>query len=646
MNLGVRFDTQKRASLYFQMVSNFFVNRFVQSGFGRGLALAGLAVVSLQLPAGAATVETVPRSQLQGTVVHREAPVDQVRVYAFETLNEAWKRTETDDSGRFLFDRLAPGLYKLIAYKAGFVPAVLMLTRGEVDDAQYVQIQLSALENESDGEDFWSARRKVPQDVLRDIQTYLAVDGSGAAGSVQDALLASRTQVQAFAGTDDRAPGNTVSGGSVAVDGVWGSARFELAGDYREFGNGERSGGGASHAITLAVDAKESEVEVTTLRHQLDDVASKVALERHSLGWTRDFGRAGRSSVSAEFTEQDGFFRTYGRGRLGRIAPQSSRQLQVRAEHAAALTGRHSIRAGVAYEQTEILPAQLTTLSSPQPYQRLDFFSEAGFRIKPRVLVEYGLVTTLRDGALSFVPRGGAVVQLNDRWSASTTAAQRVYDERQDYFGYRPVLAEHYDGCTSGQKSCYQVEFARVAENDNRFAIAATHREFDETLQLFFDEDLLDRFDTLYLVDGDALPEVEIAYTSRWSPTVVAQMRSSVGVGGGGMLTMRRRRPAENTVQYFVTSLDTQFETTDTGLYIAFQQLEQGVDPIRGDAWTALDVDKLQLRLTQDLRQFMEEASVAVRLSVELARGVDPNRNLRQADDVRQRLTGGVAVTF
>lgn len=586
-----------------------------------------------------AAIEPTPATAetwLAGRVINQQSPLDAVRIYAIETGNEQWTRTETDDRGRFLLQALAPGLYKLIAFKVGYVPAVLLLTHGEADEARFVEIELGELDAQPP-EDFWTARGDIPADVLRDLQ-LVEVDDERLDGSIQDEVRPLRTQVQAYAGSDDRVAGGAVSGGSVAVDGRLGAARVAMSGDFREFGSHRRQVG-SSQAVTVSVASRASDVEVTSVRHDLeaDKRSTLVAFERHAVGWSRDFGRAGRSQVRAQFTDQEGF---YDAGSLGAIAPDSSRALEIQAEHTAQLTDSHYLTAGVNYRETMAVPDSLTF--GLEPGQRIELYSDGGVQVQPRVLVQYGLVTTLQDGALSFVPRGGAVVRLTDRWTASTLAAQRVYTDDTDIFGFRPVLAENYEGCQSGQEACYRVEFARRISDDRRFSVAASHRAFDETLQLFFDDDLLNRLDTVYLVDGDKLPELTVSYTTRLAPGVLSKLESHFAAGGGGQI-VGVGRPAHNEVRYLVTSLDTRFERSDTGVYVAFQKLQQST---QGRHLSPLALDKVQLRLTQELTSLVELADLAVSVNYELARGTHPSEPDLAGDDVRQRLTGGVALSF
>ncbi len=116
------------------------------------------------------------------------------------------------------------------------------------------------------------------------------------------------------------------------------------------------------------------------------------------------------------------------------------------------------------------------------------------------------------------------------------------------------------------------------------------------------------------------------------------------------------RASFENKVRYLVTSLDTQFEGSSTGVFLAFHRLEQELTPMsrrarrmarRYDPEMALE--RLQLMLTQDLGIFGVVASdLSVHVNMELSRGYTPETatSLDDDDEIRKRLTGGISLKF
>jgi hypothetical protein len=121
-----------------------------------------------------------------------------------------------------------------------------------------------------------------------------------------------------------------------------------------------------------------------------------------------------------------------------------------------------------------------------------------------------------------------------------------------------------------------------------------------------------------------------------------------VGAGGGGLLQTGGRKSYENEVRYLVTSIDTLFEETATGIFLAFHRLEQELSPVKGNrASPALELERLQLGLRQDLSILQHLATnLALHLNMEFSRGASTDSSVLELDDLRKRVTGGVAVRF
>jgi hypothetical protein len=162
-------------------------------------------------------------------------------------------------------------------------------------------------------------------------------------------------------------------------------------------------------------------------------------------------------------------------------------------------------------------------------------------------------------------------------------------------------------------------------------------------MRVYFSDDFFDRLESLYLVPGDELPEVKFGVSRRLSPQILTSLQSSVAFGGGGTFVAADRKPYENQVHYVVTSLDTQFQHTATGVFVALHHLSQELEPLAGPDRSApqMEFDRLRLELTQDLNILFDLAAQwAVQLNMEVSRGPI------SSDELRRRLMGGIAVKF
>jgi hypothetical protein len=249
-------------------------------------------------------------------------------------------------------------------------------------------------------------------------------------------------------------------------------------------------------------------------------------------------------------------------------------------------------------------------------------------------------------------------VQLSDSWQAAAEASYKVHDEepssvRGDYFSPSALgPMQMNEACERNESQCYQVTLTHRKSDDEVLSIGATHREFDETQRLYFSNDLVDRYDSLYLVPGDRVPELELLISRRLSPTVLTRLQSNLAEGGGGVFFATDREAYENSVRYMVTSLDTHFDATSTGLFMAFHYLEQQLQALdaRGEPAQQLEVERLELMLTQDLGFLVDMATeMALQLNMQVSRGDWPflsEASQDEREELRKRLLGGIAFRF
>ena len=75
------------------------------------------------------------------------------------------------------FSRLPAGVYKGAAHNAGFLPAIVLVTRTTASAFQELQLELFPNEDGTSvtgATAFWQIRKRIPRDVLREIQIALA----------------------------------------------------------------------------------------------------------------------------------------------------------------------------------------------------------------------------------------------------------------------------------------------------------------------------------------------------------------------------------------------------------------------------------------------------------------------------------------
>jgi hypothetical protein len=642
------------------------------------LALLGGAETAQAAPSPSITpkqpeLKPVPVSGVVGRVRGETAPLGSAAVYAYQLADLSLRKALTDPQGNFAFQDLPAGLYKIIAHKAGFVPVVAMLTRTTAHTYQFLELQLApqaqGAKSGADDADFWAVRSRIPTDVLRDIDRGDRGDDSG---ELQLASLAEltgpervdlsrfHTEMQAMTGVDQIASAGDgqVSSGGVGIEGKLGQFQVDLRGRFWQFNPSALTAGsaptGGGQSSTLSLDlasGDDSRISLTSLNNRLvtqhGDAETPVAFEHYQVNWSQGIGRNSRSDFAAQYTEENNYHRQ-GAGAIEPLdIPVASRTWKVEGAYTTTFGEGNTLQTGLRYRERQfgLGVANSADHRADMPGQSdIDLFSRGGVRVRPSVLLEYGLYSTLADGSLAFTPKGGIVLQLNPAWQLEGSASRRAYQNAPLLPSFFPSLYQEGDLCDQGTEACYQVQLTRKSDDDDLFSLSALHRTIGETLRIYFSDDLVDRLESLYLVRGDQLPEVKMTVNRRLSPQIVTSLQSSVASGGGGTFLAADQKAYENQVHYMVTSLDTRFQRTSTGVFVALHHLSQQLAPLSPATHGSpqMETDRVQLMLTQDLNILFDLASQwAVQLNMEVSRGPLPDDS-----ELRHRVLGGIAVKF
>ena len=497
---------------------------------------------------------------------------------------------------------------------------------------------------------------------------------NGGVSRLESSLAGFRAELEAMAGIHqgfDRLQ-SQLSGGSLELDGRLGSTRVAFDGTYlRMAPSSDHTGATMGHsghqsAMTLdVIGERNSQVSVATRSSsmnpaKLSDSDTPFDFDELAVTFKTPVGGNGDSQITAhaQYTEESNF---YSSGWLAPSdIPDASRTFNTQVSYFTNFGAESTFQTDLRYRERErsylTRNAPFGILSDTEgrfAEESVELTGRGGTRIQPAVMVEYGLTSRLHDGSLSFIPHGGVVFQMSDLWQAAVEASYRVdADERPSLSDFVPALFHEAGSCDQAESSCYKVSFFRTSVDEkNRFSFGATQREYGETLRVFFSEDFFNHLESLFLVRGDRLPELQFALSHRLTPHILTTFESNLASGGGGLVYSPSDEPFENQLRYLVTTLGTQFQNTSTGVLLSFHHLQQQLLPTsaRQPSRPEMQVDRLQLRVTQDLSFLMDlAADWAVHLNMELSRGstVLGAESLGQDNELRQRFLGGLAVRF
>jgi hypothetical protein len=621
--------------------------------------LAGLA----PLPADRIGPD-VSAAGLVGSVhVKREnglgGPLQAAGVYAYRLADLSLRKVLTDQTGHFSFSSLPAGLYKIIAHKPGFVPAVVMLTRATASAYQQLELELSVEDHEAlDAEGaFWQIRERIPRDVLREITIAHAE-------ALQERLPPStlapdgmRAEMRALTGVGDYFGNEAAAlhGGIVGLEGRLGGVGLGVEGQFRQLEGRDDSSlartVGQASALSVSVEApREGMVRVSGHQGHLRTESEPIELERYLVSWSADVG-PGRSEVRAQYVAESNFYRDQ---RFASLAvPNSSETLELAGSYQTDAGPAGSLRTGISYRERRSGDLFDNWYgASPLADERIDLYGLGDVRVHKDVGIQYGLFTTVRADGVSAAPHVGVSLDLGERWQADASGRQRFAETPSQHFlDFLPVYYGVLSECSVVESACYRVRLTRRLGESGKVSLAGVHRTYSDAVRVYFSEDFFDQLETLFFVAGDQLPELQLVVERRLSPNVIARFASNVARGGDGVFDASTQRYG-NRVAYVVTSVETSFESTETDVQLAYRSVEQQMLPLTqmagssGHELMAVEMDRLRLLVTQNLRAILGLSSDwAVLLDLQLSRGAESFASLAD-DEIRRRIVGGIAVRF
>jgi hypothetical protein len=631
----------------------------------RGVSTLALAC-GVAMLAFAAADRAEATAGVAGRVVREDRPVSQAAVYAYHVVERSFRQVATDGAGEFLFETLPAGLYKIVAHKFGAPPAVVVLARRAAEDSQYVQVDLPPAGDDA-SRDFWSLRSEVPPDVLRELApTAISLASYAAAASTAPRFV---TEVAALASRHelDSAQVAEIAGAEVDLRGSLGVLDLRLEGEFRNLASRLRSDLGASGAhesdplsgrsavfrLGLSGDGP-GRLGISGRTHELLGAQAvgqdPLDFTQYRIDYEREFDAERSTDLSAEFLDEAGLLSA------SRLAPRSlplaSRTWSVQGAYSQPLGSNHRIRAGLRYREAEQYGS---TLLFPEARDRyLEAWSHGEIDVGATMVLQYGLFSTTSDGSVSLTPRGGLLLRLGPSWQASAQASHRIVATEEDPLArdFTPMLFAGSIGCESSDTTCYELQLLHGEEEQHGVALRGSWREFDRTVRLFLREDFELYPEGIFFVPGDTLPEAQAIVRRKLGANVAATWSSSYAAGGGGTYRAVNRRVYVNEVEYYTTSLAAQILPSSTGVYVAFQRVEQAIEPLpvrnrRSIPSAAARLDRLELAVSQDLSALFDLASRwAVRIAMEVVRGGTVLVPVADEDDLRRGLSTSVAVRF
>lgn len=580
--------------------------------------LAIAALLAATLPAGAGESGRVESFlDVGGDVLSGGLPVDDALVIAFGLSAQYDERASTNDLGQFSLAPLPLGVYRVIAVKRGFAPALAMVVPGKRAHRLSIRMKRETALTQSDRESAWEIRRALPRDILREVEAILDAPNPEPEPASRAEFAGNVMSIQGFDGV---ASERTADRTMLALRGGVGDWSLDL--------NGRRQSVGSENAAVAGIaEAADVEVELRAPRGGAYRIVSSsaswqqslrgspdTALENHSIAWV---GRETR--VSLRYFERKNVFD-------GESGPSDGLEIE---------GGRNiyrSDRAGVGLhvrvaEETSrlaetggasVLYAEVFTVGSFSPVQSL--------------AMDYGLLTRAgRHGGVEYVPQAAASIGSMKMARVTFSGSCKLASE-EGSVAVAPLVTQMGRIPAADAKYRYGVALSRDLGRAGSVTASGTISEADNTAYVFFDDRFEEFWDGLYMERGDEARSVALAASVALASMTFGFDAAAGEIAGQGEVAGAPR-------EYLVASVRASHDGAGTSIDIAYRQLGQ---PLPEEERIYREVERASIVLAQSLHMPVD---LRLMVGVALTRERDSSGQAAIERDAT-RLVGGLGFSF
>lgn len=553
-----------------------------------------IAVVLFAAAAPARSETPVPPVlEVLGTVTNAARPVANALVIALNLQDFAASQAWTASDGTFNLPTLRGGIYKIIAVKQGFIPAIQTLVPTGAKHKLALKLENEGKQRKSSAnQEIWELRGSLPPDVLRDLDNVL-----------RPAEIASyevprfRGEMLSLTGLVNQAADPAFAQTALGVHGRIGDNwQVGISGNMQRFED-------ATDGISFGTPLAESSVMSMELRSsptQSYRVASTksswryVDAERegggladvraHNFEW-----QSGPSKVEVRYFQQENLFN------------DASNVIEIAGESTILQTRRNDL--GVSLRVT-----QETVGSTSDALRVADLTANGSVSVVPSLILHYGMTSRLRVDGQDWAPRTGAEWKITENTSIVGSGLYKIIDHDATRFTL-PSLVFWTEDTRVLPRYLYTFGVVHDVDGKSRLSAIATVSETDEPLRMVFGDGYDQFWDGLYIDAGDIRKDVRVAYRKEFGNRLAIDVATSAGTAENHDLT----DPNVGTKTYVTGDLQSTFSPTRTTLAVSYREIQQPRDDQEEDYRT----ERINVRMAQSLYLPVD---LKLLIGVELAR--------------------------
>lgn len=596
----------------------------------RAFAVA-LTVVVVATPARPEPPSLPAVLQVLGNVTNAAKPVGNVLVIALNLTSLDAIETFSANDGTFILPPLPAAVYRIIAVKSGFLPAMAMILPTQKD--QKLAIRLDN-QKQARGKDpnqaIWEMRASLPPDVLHEMDNVLSEPVSMASaaplGPVIDKAPRFKGEMMSLTGVTDATANTAVSQTALGMDGRIGDTwQIGFRGNLHRVDdptNDSYSGEPLAQSSVAQLEVRSSPTNAyrvattnSSWRYnpQGGESDNQADIHSHNFEWEH-----GDARVQVRYLAQQNLF----------VATPGSELVEIAGNTTVMQTEHSDIGVFVRVAQESVRNAANDIVRTA------DLTANASLELVPAFVIHYGMSSRLTEAGTALAPRGGAELKFGKDLSFIVSGQYKVIDATHPA-EILPALVVWSDESRVLPRYAYSFGFVSGDEKRDRFSAIATITAIDAPMRLVFSDGFEQFWDGLYMSAGDVRRDLRVSYRKQLGSKVAIDLASSAGTAKPTVLSF----PATQK-SYISGDVASTYQPTGTSLAVSYRHMRQpqATGPEYGS-------DRVNVRVAQALHLPLD---LKLLLGFEVAHAQNSPFLLDsfETDGAARRYIGGLAVNF
>ena len=559
--------------------------------------------------------------QVLGTVTNSAHPVSNALVIALNLQNFVATQTYTASDGTFSISSLRTGIYKIIAVKQGFTPAIATIIPTSPKHRVALKLESERAKKNDINQQIWELRGSLPADVLRELDQVMqpvevvSYEIPRIRGEMSSLTGVSNvTTNPAFAQTTLGVQGRLNERWQVGIRGNL--QRFEDPNDEVRFGPPVAESSVMSMELRSSATSSYRLASTKSSWTYADggDSPREADVRAHNFEWQH-----GESRVQVRYFQQQNLFRDL---------PDGSNLIEIAGNVPILQTRRSDLGVAVRVTQEAIDNAR-------EILRTADVAANGTYSLMPAILVHYGMASRIGVDGQEFAPRTGAEWKITENTSIVGSAMVKVVDRDPSAIDL-PSLVFLSEDARVLPKYTYTFGIVSGKDGKNRLSAIATVTAIDAPLRVVF-ADAYDQFwDGLYVETGDVRRDLRVAYRKEFGNTFAIDFATTAGTA-----TQRDPSLKNHEKTYVVGDLQSTFNPTRTTLAVSYREIQQPRENGEEDYHT----ERINVRMAQSLYLPID---IKLLFGLELARA-DNSPYLIDSltpEGTSKKYIGGLALNF